>query len=227
MKLSERKIFGQELKEYKHLLILPYYLVIGLLYLYVNKTVLPDDIQVLMRFPLIDDMIPFVKYMVIPYYVWYPYIVLPLIYFAIVEKDSFIKLAIFLYGGMTLSYIIFIIMPNGIGIGFRPEITDTDFFSTLIKNIYAIDNPTNSCPSIHVLNTMAIHASIVNSQKLGGKKWLVNLSRVTAVLIYASTVMIKQHSIIDVIASFVIGGIIYMLLYGKVFSRKKVTQESV
>lgn len=215
MRFLEKEFLGKELKEYKHVLILLYYLVIGVLYLYVNKTVLPKDIVYLARFEPIDDLIPFVKYMVIPYYLWYPYLILPLVYFALKEKDSFLRLAYFLFGGMTIVYIFYIIVPNGIGIGFRPVITETDFFSRLIQNIYNADNPTNSCPSIHVLTTIGIHLSIVKSKILQNKKGLMHASRILAILICASTVMIKQHSIVDVVASIVLSVILRYIIYRK------------
>lgn len=222
MEKKKVTLLGKNVSEYKHVLVLSYYLVIGLLYLYVNKTILPEDIEVLMRFPLIDDRIPFIKYMVVPYYIWYPYIIVPLVYFAFKDKDAFLQLAKFMFGGMTIGYIFFILVPNGIGIGFRPEITETDIFSRFIKNIYEVDNPTNSCPSLHVLVSIAVHGSICYSKQFKEKRWIVWGSGITAFFICASTVFIKQHSIIDVVVSLVLGWVMWKVLYKK---KEEVTAE--
>lgn len=191
----------------KHLLILLYYIVMWFGYRYLNKTTVPE----IYLYSPIDDYIPFVKEMVIPYISWYGYIVLPLIYFAFKSPKDFTRLCIFMFAGMTISYLIFWILPNGQNL--RPEVLGNDVFSNILKGIYASDNPTNSLPSMHVIDAVAVHASIAHSRKLKNKPFLQNSSFIACIMICVSTVMVKQHSILDVFAGLVVTWILYQMIY--------------
>jgi membrane-associated phospholipid phosphatase len=202
-------------KNYRHLLLLLYYFVIILFYIYVNKNILVGDIELYMKSELLDHLIPFCKYMVIPYVMWYPYIAIAIIYFAFMDKEAYYKLCAFMFGGMTICYIFCVLVPNGIGPHFRPELVDDDIFSRILNRIYTRDNPTNSCPSIHVLNSVVIYSTVKNSKSFRKNKWVKTFSLILTIAICASTVLVKQHSIIDVFASLLLCSLIYPLLYSK------------
>ena len=145
--MNKVKVF---LSNNRHFLILLYYLVILLGYQLLNKITVP---KYYMYHP-IDRYIPFVPIMVVPYVFWYILITASLVYLGFTNKNDFYRLALFMFGGMTICYIIFIIFPNGQNL--RPVITKTNIFTQLITLIYSIDNPTNSAPSIHVIDTMGV-----------------------------------------------------------------------
>lgn len=207
------------LKENKHFLILSYYLVIFLLYNYTEKVVKPEYIM----YSKLDDYIPFVKEMVIPYLFWYMYIIIALIYLGFNSKEDFYKLSGFMFVGMTICFFLYLLFPNGQNL--RPTILENDFFSNIIKSIYASDTPTNCAPSMHVLDSIAVHAAVVKCKKLKNKKIIKRISAIIMVLIIASTVMIKQHSIIDVLYGTMLSLIIYWAIYKvkvqEYFSSKK------
>jgi len=112
---------------------------------------------------------------------------------------------------MSICFIIYTLFPNGQDL--RPTIIDTDIFSRLIKNIYMIDKPTNSNPSMHVLNSIAVHSVVINSKTFKNNYRIKTISLILMTLIITSTVMIKQHSIIDVISAILLSNIIYLLIY--------------
>lgn len=201
------KFIKEFIKNNKHLAFLFYYIVMWFGYKYLNETTVP---QIYLHNPL-DDKIPFVKEMVIPYVAWYVYIIIPMIFFAFKSHEDFKKLCLFMFAGMTISYIIFYILPNGQSL--RPTITENDIFSRIISNIYSTDNPTNSLPSMHVIDSVAVNASILNSSLLKKYKKLKIFSFLLCVLICASTVFIKQHSILDVFAGLVISWFLYQAIY--------------
>ncbi|NLK22303.1 MAG: phosphatidic acid phosphatase [Epulopiscium sp.] len=180
----------------KHFFILLYYFVILLGYQHLNKTTIP---KYYMYHP-IDSHIPFVPIMVVPYLFWYVFITASLVYLGFNCKEDFYRLALFMFTGMTLSFVIFIIFPNGQKL--RPVITDTDVFSRLIALIYSTDNPTNSAPSMHVIDTMAVYIALKKNQTLNKIKSFQAASFIISVLIIISTVMIKQHSILDMMYGF-------------------------
>lgn len=191
-----------------------YYILLGVLYSLFNGIVTE---RTFMYFPILDDIIPFVKEMVIPYIIWYAYIVIPLVIFAFTDIESYTKLCLFLFVGMTICFIIFAVFPNGQNL--RPEITGNDIYSRIIKGIYEADKPINSAPSMHTLNAMAIHFVLRKSKKFKDNKYIKTISFILMILIIASTVMIKQHSIIDVFAGIVLGVILNAFLYSEKVSQ--------
>ena len=202
--MSKVKYF---LRENKHLYIVLYYAVVWILYRTFNQNIEPKYFL----WCKLDDYIPFVKQMVIPYVMWYGYIFLPLVYMAFNSSDDFIDLCVFMFGGMTICFIIFALFPNGQNL--RPNIEVTDTYTYIINRIYSTDNPTNSLPSMHVLNSVAIHCAIARCNKLRKIKWIYPVSLVLMILISASTVMIKQHSILDVFAATVLSYTLYVVIY--------------
>ncbi len=194
-------------KRYKHFYILSYYFFIMLLYKTFNRQIIP---QYFMH-SYIDDYIPFVKEMVVPYLYWYLYIAIALIYLGFKNKNNFYKLAIFMFAGMTISFIIYAIFPNGQNL--RPIIEQNDIFSRVIQALYNGDKPTNSAPSMHVINTLAVYAATKNDKILSKIKWVKIGSFISMVLIISSTMMVKQHSILDVFAGSILSLILYILIY--------------
>ncbi|MFR4319236.1 MAG: phosphatase PAP2 family protein [Eubacterium sp.] len=76
-------------------------------------------------------------------------------------------------------------------------------------------HPTNVCPSIHVFATISAHLCLVKSphmQKLQSRKRMKVFSLIISVLICLSTVFLKQHSVIDIVASALLAFILYFVI---------------
>ncbi len=159
----------------------------------------------------LDDRIPFVKEFVIPYLLWFPYIAFGLIYTGIHSQRDFFRLYIFLAGGMSVAYIVCMIYPNAQDL--RPDISEDDLFSWLVKLIYDTDTPTNVCPSVHVINSIAVNTALQHSDAFASKKFGRAASFSLTILICLSTVMIKQHSVLDVFWAIITAAFFYILLY--------------
>mgnify|MGYP001574764921 FL=1 len=86
-------------------------------------------------------------------------------------------------------------------------ITGTDFFSNLVLNLYAADNPYNCFPSIHVLNSVLIALYIYESEKVC--KVTKTICVITTVFIILSTMFIKQHYFVDVLAGIIFACVLY------------------
>lgn len=159
---------------------------------------------------VLDYIIPFIPAFSVFYFVWFIYMAAATAYFMFNSKKDFIRLTSFIAVGMASSYIIYILFPNGQPL--RPESAGDGVFSVLVAWLYSIDTPTNVCPSIHVINTLGVHYCICKSEKLSEKKGVIALSFCVMVLINLSTMFIKQHSVIDVLAgtasAFIIGALI-------------------
>ena len=195
------------LSEHKHFYYLLLLIPILVWFKYLEATLVPKY----MIHTALDDRIPFVKEFVLPYLLWFPYIAYGLIFTGIHEKRDFNRLLIFLAGGMSAAYIIYMIYPNAQNL--RPVITENDPLSLLVRMIYATDTPTNVCPSVHVINSLAVNSALQHSDAFAAKKFSKPASHVFTVLVCLSTVFIKQHSIADVIWGTVISVPFYILLY--------------
>lgn len=159
----------------------------------------------------LDDKIPFVKAFVIPYLLWFPYMIYGVIYVGLHSKKDFYKVIIFLGGGMSFAYLAYMLFPNAQNL--RPVITSNDPYSLLVQFLYVTDTPTNVCPSIHVINSIAINASLHHSEAFKTKRYGTLTSSVLTILICLSTLFIKQHSVIDMICGILVSVIFYIPLY--------------
>lgn len=67
--------------------------------------------------------------------------------------------------------------------------------------LYATDTPLNVCPSIHVFNSVTLMMAYYRSRifETPAGRWMRPASAVLCVSIIASTVLLKQHSCIDVL----------------------------
>ncbi|MCR4704142.1 MAG: phosphoesterase [Saccharofermentans sp.] len=148
-----------------------------------------------------DDMIPVIEVFIIPYALWLPYLVAGMIAIAIRSRVISRKTSYMLMSGMTLFIIISLAYPNALEL--RTAIPDRDnIFMICINYLHQIDTPTDVLPSLHVYDALAVAAGLHFAFR--DKKVLIILSDILCLLITLSTVFIKQHSIIDVIAAFVI-----------------------
>ena len=148
----------------------------------------------------LDDLIPFCKYAIIPYYLWFAWIPCTLFYLLwFNDRREFWRLCLPLFTGMTLSLLFCAIVPNGTDL--RPAyIYGNDIFTRTVRALWRTDTPTNVFPSIHVFNSVTLALAYHHCARLRGRKWLwVRVSAdLLCVSIILSTMLLKQHSVFDV-----------------------------
>ncbi|MBZ9609618.1 phosphatase PAP2 family protein [Clostridium estertheticum] len=155
-------------------------------------------------FTFVDKLIPFNKFFILPYISWYIFIAIFATILCIVDKGRYLKLLITLNMGMITCYIIYYVYPTCVP---RPMITGTDFFSNLVLSLYMADNPYNCFPSIHVLNSVLVALYIYESEKVF--KSIKIICVIAAVFIILSTMFIKQHYFVDVLAGIIFACVLY------------------
>ena len=160
----------------------------------------------------LDNYVPFCKYMIVPYIAWFFYIFLTFAWLYKHDIDEYLYMAKYMFIGMIVCLAIYTIIPTGLTI--RETVSGNDICAILVRMIQKTDTPTNVCPSIHVFNSVC--AAIV----LGRNKYLK--SKRTGVMIYVltiviclSTVMLKQHSVLDVFWACVLNIMLYPLCLKK------------
>lgn len=147
----------------------------------------------------LDDKIPFLEIFVIPYVFWFVYIIGMLLYTLLYDIDAFRKMMRFIMVTYTAAIIIYLLFPTCQEL--RPSAFERDNLLTkLVTSIYDFDTNTNVCPSIHVMGSLAVMFTALHCKGLQKKRWKISFV-VIAILICLSTVFLKQHSIIDVIAA--------------------------
>ena len=160
----------------------------------------------------IDRVIPFCEVFIIPYLLWFAYVALTVCFICFTDKEESKKLVAFLIAGMTIFLIVSAVFPNGHNL--RPATFERDnIFIDLIKNLYNTDTSTNILPSIHVYNSIAIMIAVYRNSYFKKHKIISAAMQLLGAGIICSTVLIKQHSMVDVILAFIISVLMYAVCY--------------
>ncbi|SFQ45224.1 hypothetical protein SAMN02910358_02208 [Lachnospiraceae bacterium XBB1006] len=90
----------------------------------------------------------------------------------------------------------FIVFPTTI---LRPEVVGNGLAEQLTRFIYEIDAPDNLFPSIHCLESWACFRGSMKLKKM--PKWFGYSMFVFSMLVFASTVLLKQHVVWDMLGA--------------------------
>lgn len=168
----------------------------------------------------IDRMIPYCGIFIVPYLIWFPYQFALLGYFFMggLDHKEFYRFMLYICGGMTCFLLVSWLYPNALEL--RPELSpDGSVFDRMVQGLYLIDTPTNVLPSIHVFNSVVFHITFCRGLERGTGIGWKRLSLALITLIIISTVLVKQHSVIDLVLGFVMAGIGYLLIHQRMLRR--------
>lgn len=150
-----------------------------------------------------EDGIPFVSNAVFAYLLAFPFLLITVfvikkyndftVVFGIYAVIIFVSLAIFFQFPTTMV---------------RPHAPESGIVGWLFGIMRKIDGPNNLFPSLHV--SSVVFMALVNGYFLPKSKWL---SIMCAVLISISTLLIKQHAILDVLGGGILGFMGYLVLW--------------
>lgn len=147
----------------------------------------------------LDDLIPFCKYAVVPYFLWFAWVPATLLWLlARAPRQEFWRLCLPLFAGMTLSLVICALIPNGVDL--RPaSVPGDDIFARAVRWLYRTDTDTNVFPSIHVFNAVTVSLAYQRSSLLGrpGREWVRGTAHLLCAAIVLSTLLLRQHSVLD------------------------------
>lgn len=135
-----------------------------------------------------------------PVFVWvylciYPLFVLP---FLFIRNTQFFRLFSFSYIlVMGICYLFYLVIP--VSFTRRPEFVVDSFSAFVLSIVYTADNSWNCFPSMHVAMSLMASLTILEVHRVRGV-----FATLLTVLIAASTVLIKQHYVLDVVAGMVI-----------------------
>ncbi len=195
--------------EFSHLKLLLYWIVYGLFFFIVERVSVNRDWNYM--YCSLDDMIPFCEWFVIPYMFWFVYLIGMLLYTLLWDVPSFKRMMWFIICTYSMTIIIYLIYPTAQGL--RPEtFTRDNIFTRFLAWFYTFDTNTNVNPSIHVIGSMAVLFTAWNTKRFQTRAWRAGFA-ITAFLICISTVLIKQHSIIDIISALLLCLVFYPIVF--------------
>ena len=200
--------------KFKHLRLLLYWPIYGLFFFFVER--LYDASEYFSVYTTIDDLIPFCEIFLIPYLFWFVYLIGMHVYTLLYDVAAFRKMMYFVMITYSVTIIIYLIFPTCQDL--RPtEFERDNFLTRFMTSFYAFDTNTNVCPSIHVIGSLAVMLTSFHCRNFGkGTKFAFTVS---GVLIAISTVFVKQHSVIDVLAAIPICAIAYVICYRRDHSK--------
>jgi membrane-associated phospholipid phosphatase len=156
----------------------------------------------------VDKQIPFLEIFVIPYLLWYGFIFLMFVYFALFDRPTYYRTLLSFCVGMLVCYLIYFFFQTTVP---RPDLKGTGILTNMVQYVYNADQPFNCFPSIHVLSSYLMILAIRHSRLWTIKKDLV-ISTISYSIIL-STLFIKQHVILDTVAGVLLGSLLFKMFY--------------
>ncbi len=151
--------------------------------------------RIFLRTPL-DDALPVVPVFAVPYLSLIPFVGVSLLVMLFRRARVYRSAALSMIVVWFISYAFYLFLQSFVS---RPHIGGSDVFSSLVRWVYSADQPYNDFPSLHAsLSTViAIHWWHIDRRVgIAAAAWTA--------LIVASTVLIKQHYLADVLAGLVL-----------------------
>ena len=171
----------------------------------------------------IDDLIPFVPGFAIFYVTWYPLFAAAGIPVLLKDGEAFKRWMWYLMITLTGTLVFDVLVPNGQHL--RPADPGTEGLGLWIMNIiWAADTPTNVFPSMHVLGCLGDIACVFDSKVF--RPWARALITLLCVLCMASTVLVKQHALLDTIGSVAVAIPVLLVVYRKRIFRRRVSVQA-
>jgi len=162
----------------------------------------------------LDDSIPFCEYFVIPYLLWIVLDIGVAIYTYRAQYQEFERLVYSFILGSFICFAIFLLYPSCQNL--RPVLdADKNFFSWVVSIIYFVDTNTNVFPSMHIIGSMILLFCLKRVDVIKKRKLPMFITYAVIISICLSTVLLKQHSVIDVAGGFVVSYIIWFVYYSE------------
>ncbi len=154
-----------------------------------------------------DEKIPHVPQAIYPYLSWFPFVAV-CVFLAIrnLSDEDYEKALAVLSSGMNVFILLAYVWPTGLDL--REGITyNTQRLSgRLMKFVQTVDTSQSVFPSMHAYVAMVMQGSLeMQSQVLPA--WAVWIGRILSVSILISTVLTKQHSVLDVVGAAALYGV--------------------
>ncbi len=139
----------------------------------------------------IDGLIPLFPPAVVPYVLSYPFWLWNYYLIAREDRETCHRVLSAEILAKTVCLVFFLAFPTVME---RPELTGTDIFTRILRIVYT-DPPDNLLPSIHCLESWLCWRGLFGCRRV--PRWYKTFSFFFALSVFASTVLVRQHCVID------------------------------
>lgn len=147
----------------------------------------------------LDLVIPLVPFFILIYCLAFPQWVIGYTVIAREDEDTCYRVL----GGEIIAklmcLVLFLTVPMTMQ---RPEVPQGGFWNFWLRFVYWIDSPTNLFPSIHCLESWLVFRGALRLKK--PPRWYKWAMLPLSLAIFASTLLVKQHVIADVLAGILV-----------------------
>ena len=152
----------------------------------------------------IDEAIPLYPWFVFPYMSLYVFFWLPVIVSRNITLRDFWTIAGATAGTFAVAFTVYAIVPSSYP---RPTISpDTSFvYYVLAEALYRFDLPNNTLPSTHAAVVTILLAA--TRRKFGRRTYAIYALWGVSILI--STVIVKQHYLVDLVSGIILGAVAF------------------
>lgn len=156
----------------------------------------------------LDHAIPFVPIFILPYVIWYAFIVIMLATFCAKDRGLYYRTLFTQCLGLIACFIIYSVFQTTVP---RPEIPVEGMLYRVVNWVYSTDNPYNCFPSVHVLTS---YLMIKGTNACPGlPKPAKILAKLCAVSIIVSTLFVKQHALLDIAAAVLLVELLWAVVF--------------
>lgn len=183
--------------EFRHVLLLLYWPAYLLSFILIER-LCPAPVYNAVWCPL-DDLIPFCEWFIFPYMSWHVSLLWLSLYTLAYDLPAFRRFMWNLILTTAIAVATYVIWPNQQLL--RPDpLPRNNLLTWATSIIYTVDTNTNVCPSLHCIGGFAILFGAMDMPRFRTKGWMIFFT-LFALMICASTVFMKQHSIVDFFAA--------------------------
>ena len=177
------------------------------------------------KIPL-DDMIPIVSIFIIPYVWAYLFWAMGPMAVSLCEKKHFADYMAACLFSCVAGILVLAFLPtymDRIAEGLYEVSENPTFFEKLRQFWYSMDGSAmayNLLPSFHCINSTLCYLGVAGRKEI--PKWFRVYSLITALLIFASTVFVKQHYFLDIVTGVALALIVFLICkkfhWGRIFT---------
>ena len=143
----------------------------------------------------LDGALPFVPWFMFFYILAYVQWVWNYVYHTRLGREKYYHIITADLIAKLLCLVLFLVFPATI---VRPELPDGGFWNGVTRIIYSLDTPTALFPSIHCVESwLCFRAALMVKD---APRWYAPSQLVLTLLVFASTVLVKQHFVVDIFA---------------------------
>ena len=154
-----------------------------------------------------DGLIPLVPEWIWVYFSFFVFLLLPL---ALVDAEELDALGRRMVAATLFCALVFVLFPANLA--FARSLPEAEPYRSIFGMMFAVDQPHNLLPSLHIVYTALTCSAICKAQWPRGRHWLCGLIVVWSVAICASTMLVHQHHVLDVVTALMLTAVLYVLI---------------